>query len=340
MGSHVDFQDGLVLPMALAQETRVGVKSTGGPRVRLKSDRFDGSVDVAADGSDGPDGGISGWGRYAAAVVWALARRGRPPAGLEGVVTSTVPPRAGLSSSAALEVAIAHALMKSASWALPALDVARACWEAEVEGAGVPVGIMDPAVSCLGSPRGALLIDCKSLSIRDVGIPGHLRVVVIDSGAQRVLADGRYASRRADVEAGVRRLGIASLREAALDAVVSLPDPERRRCRHVVTEIARVAAFADALTSDDTAVMGETMRASYRSDVEDYEAGHPQVDALVARLEGWAGVVGARMSGGGFGGVVVALVEADRAAAIVDDVAPLLAFVAQPSPGAGVVVTG
>ena len=329
MGSHVDSHGGLVLPMAIDLEVVVDVSSVGGSRVVLSSSSFDPpTVDVAADGSEVA---VAGWGRYVAGVVWALSSLGRPAVGLSGVVRSTLPAGVGLSSSAALEVAVALALCDAAGWSVEdPLSLALACQRAENEVAGVPCGVMDQAASVLG---GCVLLDCRSLSWSSVVVPDGLSVVVVDSGADRSLVSSPFASRGSEAREAAAMLGVASLREASAASVESLPAPFRERARHVVTEIGRVRATAGALEADDRPALRELFSSSYRSDLEDWEAGHPSVDAVVSALSSMPGVVGARMTGGGFGGAVVALVEAARAALVA--AAFPRAWVVKPSAGAG-----
>src|SRR5205807_8395585 len=169
-----DFQDGVVLPVALQMETQVDFVVTD--RVRLTSE-YGEPVDIAADGTEAADG----WGAYVSGVLAALAEAGRPPVGIEGCVTSTVPLGAGLSSSASLTVSVAVAVSAAADWRTDALNLARRCRQAENEGAGVACGIMDPLTAVVGSPDGAVFIDCRDLSWRPVAIPPELAVVVADS---------------------------------------------------------------------------------------------------------------------------------------------------------------
>lgn len=343
IGDHTDYQDGLVLPVALQLETRV-TADLGGDRVRLSSDSFPEEVDVAADGSDGPTGGQVGWGRYVAAVTWALAEVGRPAVGMEGTVASTVPAGAGLASSAALEVAVAAALLAAAGTEMDPLDVAQACRRAEVEGVGVPCGIMDQAVAVLGSSRGALLLDCRSLATDDVPLPGSHRLVVVDSGVSRELAASGYAERRHETDQGLSAIKVdhpevSSLRDATLDMLDGLPPPLRERCRHVVTENARVVEVVRALRNRRLDIVGRLLDHSHHSMAVSFAASHPDVDVLAAELRTIPGVLGARMTGGGFGGTVVALVETAEAEGVAAAVAPRRAWVAQPSAGAGEVDT-
>jgi galactokinase len=329
MGNHVDFQGGVVLPVALQLETRVDAVEAD--RVRLTSE-YGEPVDIAADGTEAADG----WGGYVGGVVAALAEAGRPPVGIEGRVTSTVPLGAGLSSSASLTVSVAVALSAAAGWGTDALDLARRCRQAENEGAGVACGIMDPLTAVVGSADGAVFIDCRDLTWRPVAVPTELAVVVADSGVTRQLGTSGWADRKADVQRGTKQLGVGTLRDVTVADLEPLPLPIRKRCRHVVTEIRRAVDLADVLPEADRSAIAELFAASHRSDRDDYEASHPAVDALVDRLDADSRVIGARMTGGGFGGVVVAIVEADVA---VDVVASLgsPAWVIEPSPGASLI---
>jgi galactokinase len=314
IGSHTDFQDGLVLPLALPLGVEVTVESDGRPQrvVTMRSERFPGVVEVPADGSAGPGGGVTGWGRYVAGVVWALAELGRPPVGMSGSVTATVPDGAGLASSAALEVAAADALCAVAEWDIDRMALALACQRAEVEGAGVPCGIMDQLTAALDERDGALLIDCRSLATEKVPIPSAWSVIVADSGARRQLSRSPFGDRKREVDEGARLLG-KRLRDATEDDVAALPQPLRRRCRHVVTENARVLEAVEAIRRADADRLGDVFARSHRSDVEDYEASHPAVDELVAALLTDPHVFAARMTGGGFGGIVVAVTDAPNA---------------------------
>lgn len=324
IGSHTDFQGGFVLPVALPLGVEIEAE-VADDLVILRSETFGGPIEVPADGSAGPDGGVTGWGRYAAGVVWALAAAGRPPVGLRGHVTATVPAGAGLASSAALEVALARALCAVAGWDQPPLVVAQACQRAEVEGAGVPCGIMDQIAAVMAQPNEALLVDCQSLATQPVPIPDEWSVIVADSGARRDLRNSPYAERKREVDEGARLLG-CPLREASPDAVEQLPEPLRRRCRHVVSENARVLEMVEAMRCVEAARVSDVFSRSHRSDVEDYEAGHPDVDRLVARLLEHRGVFAARMTGGGFGGIVVAMADANAAPSIVTSLSPVTAW--------------
>jgi galactokinase len=303
IGDHTDYHEGFVLPLAVDRDCVVAARRRDDGRVTARSVELgaDGPVDVAADGSDAPDGVVPPWGRYVAGVVRALADAGREPVGLDAAVSSTVPVGSGLSSSAALEVALALALADAGGLTPPAPELARACQRAERLATGVPSGVMDQLASLLGRAGHALLIDCRTLAAEPIALPDALAVLVVHSGLPRTLAGSAYADRRAAGERVATRLGVATLREATLDDVRDEP-----RARHVVTENQRVLEFADALRAGDTAALGPLLLASHASLRDDYEVSTPELDLAVDLLVEH-GALGARLTGAGFGGCVVAL---------------------------------
>lgn len=304
IGDHTDYHEGFVLPLAVDRDCLVAARRRDDERVKARSVELgaDGPVDVAADGSDAPSGIDPPWGRYVAGVVRALADAGREPVGLDAAVSSTVPVGSGLSSSAALEVAVALALEEAGGQTLPATELARACQRAERLATGVPSGVMDQLVSLLGRAGHALLIDCRTLAAEPIALPDSLAVLVVHSGLPRTLAGSAYADRRAAGERVAIRLGVATLREATLEDVRDEP-----RARHVVTENQRVLEFADAIRAGDTAALGSLLLASHASLRDDYEVSTPELDLAVDLLVEH-GALGARLTGAGFGGCVVALV--------------------------------
>jgi galactokinase len=302
IGDHTDYNDGFVLPLAIGRECIVRSEARTDGRVRLRSLHHGmPDVDVAADGSDQPADVEPHWGRYAAGVVRVLAERGRPPVGIDAVVSSTVPLGAGLSSSAALEVSLALALNHAAGFELEPLELARACQESEHVATGVPCGIMDQLASILGRRDHALLIDCRSLEVDYVPLPPDVDVLAVHSGVARTLELSEYAERRAACEAAARRLGVPALRDATLEQVADDP-----RARHVVTANARVLAAGKALAAGDVEAVGRLLSESHASLRDDFEVSTPELDALCAALED-AGALGARLTGAGFGGCAVAL---------------------------------
>ncbi len=301
IGDHTDYNQGLALPMAIG----LGVAVTFEPRsdqwIELTSDSYPGeqasiplTVDVDTIGDMEP-----AWARLAAAVV-SLAR---PGSGGVAHVTSTLPRGSGLSSSAALAVALADVFGVEGD----ALVVARLCQAAEHR-IGVPVGLMDPMVCAGGRAGHALLIDFSSLAVRHVPVPQGAEWTVVDSGQRRDLRTSAYGTRVAECEAATAVIGPLGLATEA--DVLGLRDSLlRRRARHVMTECTRVTAFAEALVGDDLAQAGRLMDESHRSLADEFEASTPELDALVADLRARPGVHGARVTGAGFGGCVVALGE-------------------------------
>jgi galactokinase len=298
-GDHTDYTGGFVLPMAIDLATTVEVRRRGDV-VRLRSDRGDADAVVPLDITE-PSAVAPSWARYVAGVVAEL----RPTVGAVGTITTDLPLGAGLSSSAALEVASALALGFDGD----ALALAQLCQRAERRASGVPCGIMDQLAIAAGVEGSLLLIDCESLTVAPHPLPDGVAIVGVHSGVDRELSTSPYSVRHVECMAAERELG--SLRHATLGDVEALTDPVvRRRARHVVTENARVLAFVDALRSGRFTDAGALMDESHASLRHDFEVSTPIVDDLVARLRATPGVLGARMTGGGFGGVVVALCDA------------------------------
>jgi galactokinase len=320
IGDHTDYTGGLVLPMAIDRETVV-TGEPGGEDVVLRSTHDDepASVPLAVEN---PRLVHPAWARYVAGVVHQLVRAAPPSAGFDGVpvsgtrfggvpmtglrgdVSSTVPVGSGLSSSAALELAVALALGFRGS----PLELAQLCQLAEHVATGVPCGIMDQLSSAAGIAGHALLIDCHDLTVLPVPMPDDVEVVVVHSGQPRALADSAYAERVAQCSAAEAVVG--PLRLASLDDVATIPDElVRRRATHVVAENDRVRRFAAALDAGDLVSAGRLMVQSHESLRDLYDVSTDVLDALVARLGSTPGVFGARVTGAGFGGCVVALTE-------------------------------
>jgi galactokinase len=310
VGDHTDYNGGYVLPIAIDRACVVAARPAGSIRVR-SLDAGD-TVEIAADGSEDPAAVRPHWGRYVAGVVSELARRGRPPVGIEAVLASEVPAGSGLSSSAALEIACALALVRAARWEVEADQLAEACRSAEERATGVPCGIMDQLTSLAGRAGAAMLLDCRSLERTAVPLPDDLRVLVVHSGVSRSLATSPYADRRRACEELARELGVASLRDATEDQVRDHP-----LGRHVVSENARVLDAAVALEAGDLDRLGRVLSASHASLARDFGVSTPELDALVDELVS-AGAYGARLTGGGFGGCVVAACDAAAVAEVAE----------------------
>jgi galactokinase len=315
IGEHTDYNDGFVLPAAL--ELRTVVAGSRSERIRLRSVGRGRPITVDPETGRGP---AKGWGRYVAAVVKALLEDGRKVRGIDGVIGSNLPSGTGLSSSAALEVAVALAVLGEP---IDPVGLARVCQRAENVHVGVRSGIMDQLASAAASAGSALFIDCRSLETSDVAIPEDLRLLVVDSGQRRQLARGDYNRRREECEEAARRLGVAALRDATEEQVASarLPEPLVARARHVVTENARVLAAVAAFRADHRTRIGELFAASHASLASDFEVSTPELDALVEVATRTDGVIASRMTGAGFGGCTVNIVEASRAEAALATIA-------------------
>jgi galactokinase len=315
IGEHTDYTGGLVLPAALDRGIRID--GDRADRIELGSDGFEPAVDLPADGGSEH---VEGWGRYAQAVAAELAKAGRPAAGFRGRIGSTIPPGAGLSSSAALEVALALALSAVADFQLDPMELVLLAQRAEHAAVGVPCGVMDQAISLLGRSGHALLLDTESLEHRQVPLPPGIAFTIVDSGVRRRLEDSAYAERRDEVERAVallggRRASEVSVPEAdALAARANADELLSRRLRHVVSENERVREVVEVLERHpiDRARLGRVLRAGHDSLRDDLEVSTPELDLLVDLAYG-AGAVGSRMMGGGFGGSVIVLVDAERA---------------------------
>ena len=290
IGEFTDLAGGLALPAALDLGVVVEAEASGA--VELRSREVPGVVRCAADG--GIAAPPQGWGRYVAAVAAELDALGRPAVGLRGEVRSTLPIGCGLSSSAALEVAVAVALCAVADFTLPPLDLAHAARRAEHRAVGVPSGIMDQAASVLGRAGHAILLDTATLEHELVPLPPGLAIVVVDSGVRRALESSGYATRKRELDEGMPA-----------------------RVRHVATENERVTAVADALRRGRVDLLGPLFRAGHESLRLDYEATTPELDRLVD-LAYAHGALAARMTGGGFGGAVVVLADTADAARLAD----------------------
>ncbi|MFM7050721.1 MAG: galactokinase [Planctomycetota bacterium] len=289
IGDHIDYAGGCVLPMALAA-------TTAACAVESREDRF------ASEW-----GGDSAWTRYAAGVLAELRRAGVGVPPLSMAVASDVPVGAGLSSSAALEVAVARAALAAANASLPARELALLCQRAEHAHAGVPCGIMDQWCVTHARAGEAIALDCARLESRTVALPSDLVVEIVDSGVRHALRDGGYAARRADVESAAAALGVAQLAalpRARWSEIEALPSRLARRARHVLRENARVEEAVRALSSGDLVRFGALLNESHASLRDDFDVSVPELDGIVERACA-AGALGARMTGGGFGGSAV-----------------------------------
>jgi galactokinase len=307
IGGHVDYHEGWVVPMALDHDIVVAASPRDDRRVVVRSLDLAGLVDVAADGSDDPRLVAPAWGRLVAAVCRTLADAGRPPVGADIAVATSLTIGGGLSSSAAFEVVIALALNDVASFEMSVHDLALAGQRAEHIATGVPCGVQDQMASLCGVEDHALFLDCRTFELEVLPMPPTVRTLVVHSGVPRTLEGSPYAQRRADGEAVASSLGLRVLRDATLAQVQHLP-----RGRHVVSEMQRVRDFAAALRRGDVDSLGPLMLAGHASLRDDMQVSTSDLDTLVECLVD-AGALGARLTGGGFGGCVVALVPTELA---------------------------
>jgi len=313
IGDHTDYNDGFVLPMAIDRAVWIAF------RPRLDAHVVVNSLDFGEDASFALDGPIAhgrGWQEYVRGVAATLlADDPLEFGGWEGVVSGDVPLGAGLSSSAALELATARAFVAAAHRPWDAARMARLAQRAENEWVGVNCGIMDQLISATGVAGHALLIDCRSLATRAVKLPPAASVVVLDTATRRGLVESAYNERRAACEAAARAFGVGSLRDVDLATFAAAPagldDVIRKRARHVAGENARTLAAADALALGDVTRVGALMDESHASLRDDFEVSRAELDAMVTIAREHEACFGARMTGAGFGGCAVALVRRD-----------------------------
>ncbi|MCI0392357.1 MAG: galactokinase [Acidobacteria bacterium] len=316
IGEHTDYNDGFVLPMAIDRRTFVAAAARDDRLIRCVSTEFEGNIQFELNANLEP---AADWANHIRGVAACLLHDAFDLRGADLLIASDVPRGAGLSSSAALEVATGYALLRLAEQPVDPVNLALTAQRAEQEFTGTRCGIMDQYIACLGIKNHALLIDCRSLEYRAVAIDSsEARIIVCNSLVKHELADSEYNQRRAECEEGVRLLAkdllnIMALRDvepAEFDLFAgSLPEVIRRRCNHVITENARTMAAVEALECGDMVRFGQLMYASHRSLREDYEVSCRELDLLVEIASRYDGVLGARMTGGGFGGCTVNLVE-------------------------------
>lgn len=306
IGEHTDYQQGYVMPSAIPQQTDV--------TIRTRDDQHVVAASAQAAGDDisyevGTETRRGHWGDYIQAVTWVVRAIGLQVGGFELEITSTVPLGTGLSSSAALEVAALRAVRDAFSLPLSDIDLALAAHRAEVEFVGAPVGVMDQMATSLCGEREALFLDTRSLEYERIPFPAALELIVIDSGIAHHHAGGEYVTRRRESEEAARGLGLTSLREADAAALLRLPQLPAllmRRARHVVTENLRVLDAREALLAANVDAFGKLLTASHASLRDDYEVTVPEIDLLVQLAAAETDIMGARMTGGGFGGAIVA----------------------------------
>jgi galactokinase len=319
IGEHTDYNDGFVLPMAIEPEVRVVCRARNDGIVRLVSTAFpDKPAEFSVQKKIVPSPKGS-WDNYSRGVAAEMIAAGIPLVGMDALFSNTLPVGGGLSSSAAIEVATARALLTLAGVDMDPSRVALLCQKAEHDFAGVPVGIMDQTIVAGGKAGHAMLLDCRDLSKQFVPLDTReLRVVIVNSMVRPELSEGEYAKRRQQCAEAVRYFqrenpAVRALRDVSLQEVAAaegkLPDLIFRRARHVVTENARTTEAATQLGRHNYEEVGKLMAESHRSLRDDYEVSAPELDFLVEQAAAVRGVYGARMTGGGFGGCIVALAQ-------------------------------
>ena len=317
IGEHTDYNDGFVMPAALDFSCWAAIAGRGDRRVVVRSENLQIASEIDLEENNPRRRGE--WSDYVQGVAVELEQAGRRLRGANLLIQSEVPIGSGLSSSAAIEVASALALLHNSGLEMERLEVARLCQRAENEFVGARCGIMDQFAACFGQAGHALLLDCRSLQYGPLPLPAGAALVICDSGVRHEVAKGEYNTRRAECEAGVKLLArqrpeVQALRDATLGDLernrAELGEVVYRRCRHVITENARVLQAAEALQRGDLPEFGRLMKESHHSLRYDYEVSCAELDLLVDLANRQQGAYGARMTGGGFGGCTVNLVEA------------------------------
>jgi galactokinase len=325
IGEHTDYAGGFVMPAAIDFGTFASVSARRDGRVEIWSQNYKEGATFAPD--ELPRTRQKHWSDYPLGVVWALREAGIEVPGFSMVLDGDVPLGAGLSSSASVEVAVALALLSVAGAEMERTAIAKLCQKAENEYAGASCGIMDQFIACNGAEDHALLLDCRSLQFRLAPIPRHVSLVIANTMVKHSIAGGEYGIRRAEVEEGTailrgHRGEIAQLRDATLEDLErwggEMAENVMRRCRHIITENLRTVAAADALAADDLKKLGDLMAAAHVSYRDDFEASCEEADMMVDAARCLPGLIGARLTGGGFGGCTVNLVEEEAAERFVD----------------------
>jgi galactokinase len=322
IGEHTDYNDGFVFPAAIGFYCHVAIAPRADRKLVVYSEAFDATAEVDLDNL--PARGSHHWSDYPFGVAAILQRTGFRLSGANVYIASDVPVGVGLSSSAAIDVSVGYALLDISKHPIDRTRLAQLCQRVENEFVGAHVGIMDPFISCHGRAGHALLLDCRSLEFRLVPVPSNVQLVICNTMVKHQLGASEYNTRRAECEEGVRRLSavlpnIRALRDVSLHHLEEhralLPEVIYRRCRHIITENARVHAVAAALQTGKIAELAPLMAESHRSMRDDYEISCPELDIMVDLAVRQPGVYGARMTGGGFGGCTINFVAADHAAA-------------------------
>ncbi|MCP4539589.1 MAG: galactokinase [Chloroflexi bacterium] len=321
IGEHTDYNDGFVLPMAIDRAMWIAGQPRNDRRVMGHSLDLDQTTEFSLDRMEKK----TGWGEYVKGVAWALQKVNYTLQGWEGVISGDVPIGAGLSSSAALQLATARVFAVTSKFPWDPATMSKIALHAENEWIGVNCGIMDQMISAAGKADHALLIDCRSLETQSVPLPPGTAIVVLDTATRRGLVDSAYNERRAQCDAAARAFGVPALRDVSVTEfriqADQLDEITRRRARHVVTENARTLQAAEAMRRGDAVELGQLMNDSHTSLRDDFEVSSDGLNIIVTCARQEKACYGARMTGAGFGGCAVALVRADAAQAFATSVA-------------------
>lgn len=320
IGEHTDYNDGFVLPAAIGFATSVAAAKRDDRTIRVASLNFDGGSSFNLDDTDCR---LEGWARYVQGVALILEREGFHLSGADLLISSDIPIGAGLSSSAALEVAAGFALAEIAGTAVDGMQLARIGQKAEHEFAGVRSGIMDQFASVFGREGHALFLDCRSMEWSEVRVSS--RFLICNTKTKHDLAEGEYNRRRAECESAAAFFGKPALRDVSIEEFerrsLGMPEIERRRARHIICENQRVIRSIEALRNGDITAFASMIDASHESLRDDFQISCRELDVMVEAARRQPGVLAARMTGGGFGGCAIALLEGDASPRLSDEIA-------------------
>ncbi|HEY5895398.1 MAG TPA: galactokinase [Chthoniobacterales bacterium] len=320
LGNHTDYNEGVVLSAAIDRGITITGEASGGSLISLQSADREVTIDLA-NGLPEPLA-TNTWANYLLGVVRGLLEAGYPVAGFSAKISSTLPTGAGLSSSAALEVATCLFSEKLFGFSLSPLDRAKLCKRAENVFVGVNCGLLDQVSSVFGAENAAIFLDCRAETVANVGFPDGFELLITDSSVKHELTGGEYNERRAQCFEAAKVLGVKALRDTTSEAVLAAPldDVVRRRALHVTGEIERVFRGVELLRTGNGAGFGELMWASHESSRVNFENSTEELDALVEIAHQIPGVYGSRLTGGGFGGATVSLIDAGKADAISSEI--------------------
>ena len=347
IGEHTDYNEGFVLPMAIDRAMWIALRPRDDEQIRIAALDVNEEIDFNLDQMQK---GAPSAGEYVKGVATMLQQSGYTLKGWEGVMSGDVPVGSGLSSSAALELAICRAFACVSGFAWEPVKMAQLSQQAEITWMGVSIGIMDQLISATGREGEAVMIDCRTLELETAPLPDSIKVVILDTGTRRGLVDSAYNERRQQCEKAATFFGVPMLRDVTLEQFTAreeeLDDLTRRRARHIITENARVLAMRDAMHAGDVATMGQIMNEGHQSLSNDFEVSSEALDIIVEFAQQHPGCIGARMTGAGFGGCAVAIVSQDAVADFVETVSQQYqaktphtpaVYVCKASPGASVV---